>query len=139
MLPSTLNTNEVKNAAGTEVEFFRLSTQGRQVIYAQVGESPALEHRISVQHQETGSGITRRRRSVLRVDKTVISTVDSTTPVTCSSYVVSDTPVGALTAITEPTNVIAELMSLLASKGLSTTILYDGTGYGSEALLNGSL
>jgi hypothetical protein len=109
------------------------------VIYAQVGESPALEHRISVQHQETGSGITRRRRSVLRVDKTVIFTVDSTTPVTCSSYVVSDTPVGALTAITEPTNVIAELMSLLASKGLSTTILYDGTGYGSEALLNGSL
>jgi hypothetical protein len=39
----------------------------------------------------------------------------------------------------EANAVVAALVSFLASKGASTTILYDCTGYGAEALINGSL
>ena len=139
MLSNTLNTNEIKNAAGTEVEFSRLSTSARSTEFAQIGETPALPHRLTISHQEAGSGITKRRRSLVRFDKTVISTVDLVTPVTVSAYAVFDFPVGAMAAITEGTNVVAELMSFMASLGASTTILYDGTGNGANALLTGGL
>lgn len=139
MLSNTLNTNEIKNSAGTEVEFQRLSSSERSTEFAQIGESPALPHRLRVSHTETGSGVTKRRRSLVRFDKTVMSTVDTTLPVTVSAYVVLDIPVGALTALTEPTHVNAELMSFMASLGASTTILYDGTGNGSAAALAGGL
>jgi hypothetical protein len=139
MLSNTLNTNEVKNAAGTEVEFQSLGIVGRSHEYAQVGESPALPHRLKVSHQETGKGIKLVRRSAARIDKTIISTVDLATPVTISFYTVAVIPVGALAAITEATNVCAELNSFMASTGASTTILYDGTGNGSSVLLNGGI
>jgi hypothetical protein len=139
MLSNTLNTNEIKNAAGTEIEFSRLSTSARSTEFAQIAETPALPHRLSISHQETGVSAKKRRRSLVRFDKTVISTVDSITPVTISAYAVLDFPVGAMAAITEGTNVIAELMSFMASLGASTTILYDGTGNGANALLSGGL
>lgn len=139
MLSNTLNTNEVKNSAGTEVEFHRLSTNQRSTEFAQITESPATPHRLSIAHQEVGANSKRRRRSVVRIDKTVVSTVDSVTPVVVSAYVVLDTPVGALTAMTEPTNVLAEIMSFCASTGATSTILFDGTGNGAKALLEGSL
>lgn len=139
MLSNTLNTNEIKNAAGTEVEFSRLSTSARSTEFAQIAETPALPHRLTISHLESASGIKKRRRSLVRFDKTVISTVDAITPVTISAYAVLDFPVGAMAAITEGTNVIAELMSFMASLGASTTILYDGTGNGANALLSGGL
>lgn len=139
MLANTLNTNEVKNAAGTEVEFQSLGIEGRSHKYAAIGESPALPHRLTVSHQETGKGIRLVRRSVVRVDKTIVSTVDLVTPVTISFYVVAAIPIGALAAITEASNVNAELLSFCASLGASTTILYDGTGNGSTCLLNGGI
>jgi hypothetical protein len=139
MLSNTLVTNEVKNAAGTEVEFSRISTNGRETVFAQSGETPSLPHRLSIKHQESGSGMKLRRRSVVRVDKTVISGVDSVTPITVSAYIVLDAPIGAMSAITEATNVCAELVSFCASLGASTTILYDGTGNGVATLLSGGL
>lgn len=139
MLSNTLNTNEIKNAAGTEVEFQHLWNEGRSRTFAQIAESPSLQHRLKIQHLESGSGIKLRRRSVVRFDKTVISPVDDVTPVVISAYCVLDTPQGALEANTEPTNVLAELMSFMASLGANTTILYDGTGNGATSLLNGSL
>jgi hypothetical protein len=139
MLSNTLNTNEVKNAAGTEVEFSRLSTSDRKTVFSQIAETPSLPHRLSIGHIETGSGLTKRRRSVVRFDKTVISSVDSITPVTVSCYTVLDAPVGALTSSTEMANTCAELMSFLASLGASTTILYDCTGNGAKSLLEGGL
>jgi hypothetical protein len=139
MLSNTLNTNEVKNSAGTEQEFSRLSTLGRTTIFSVIGESPSLPHRISIAHAETGSGLKMRRRSVVRVDKTVISPVDDVTPVTISAYTVLDAPIGALETMAEPANVIANLISFCASLGATTTILYDGTGNGAAALLAGSL
>jgi hypothetical protein len=138
-LALTLNTNEIKNSAGTEVEFQRLASRDRSVEYAQITETPSLPHRLTVSHLEVGSGIKKRRRSLVRFDKTVMSGVDATLPVTISAYAVLDTPVGALTVNTEPTHVVAELMSFMASLGASTTILYDGTGNGATALLSGGL
>jgi len=139
MLSNTLNTNEIKNAAGTEVEFTRLSIGDRTTEFAQITETPSSPHRMTIPHTESGKGLGKRRRSLLRFDKTVISGVDSTTPVVVSAYVVLDTPVGALTTTAEEANVLAELMSFLASLGASTTILFDGTGNGANALISGGL
>jgi hypothetical protein len=139
MLSNTLNTNEIKNAAGTEQEFSRISSSARSTEFALLTEAPSLPHRLKVSHLETGSGINKRRRSVIRFDKTVISTVDLVTPVTVSAYTVLDAPVGGLAASTEMANVLANLMSFSASLGASTTILFDGTGNGAATLLSGGL
>lgn len=140
-LSNTLVTNEIKNAAGTEVEFQRLGDgpTPRSTVFAQIGESPALQHRLNISHSESGSGVRKRRRSLIRFDKTVVSTVDLVTPVTVSAYAVVDAPIGALAASTEMSNVLAELMSFMASLGASTTILYDCTGNGAKVLLEGGL
>lgn len=137
MLANTLNTNEVKNSAGTEVEFSRISTNGRSTEYAQIAETPNLPHRLKVQHQEIGSGATLRRRSNIRVDKTVAGV--STNPRKITASLTLDYPVGDLSSSAEAKNVVAELMSFLASLGASTTILYDCTGNGAVCLINGDL
>jgi hypothetical protein len=139
MLSNTLNTNEIKNSAGTEVEFSRLSTSDRQTVFQQVAETPSAPHRLTISHLESGTGMKKRRRSVVRFDKTVTSGVDSVTPITVSAYAVLDHPIGASTSNAEAANALAELMSFLASLGASTTILYDGTGNGAVSLLNGAL
>lgn len=139
MLSNTLNTNEIKNAAGTEVEFEHLKSVDRERIFKQITEAPSRPHRLTIKHQETGKGINLRRRSVIRIDKTVMSDVDTTLPVVPSAYVVLDAPVGALTTNTEMANVLAEIMSFFASSGANTTILYDCTGNGADVLLKGGL
>jgi len=139
MLSNTLNTNEIKNASAAEVEFQRLESNGRSTEFAQITEQPSLPHRLRVSHQESGVGIKARRRSVVRFDKTVMSGVDATLPVTVSAYAVIDIPVGAFTAITEASNVLAELMSFLSTTGAGTTVLFDCTGNGAATLLNGGL
>jgi hypothetical protein len=139
MLSNTLVTNEVKNAAGTEVEFSRISQGERVTIFAAVGETPSAPHRLSVKHTESGAGTDLRRRSLIRFDKTIAGQVDTTKPVVVSFYAVADIPVGNMTAFAEANNVCAELMSFLASLGLNTTILYDGSGSGAVTLINGTL
>lgn len=139
MLANSLVTNEIKNAAGTEVEFSRISQGERVTEFAQVGESPSYPHRMSVKHSETGTGTALRRRSLVRFDKAVAGQIDSTKPVTISAYAVVDLPIGNLSAYTEANNVVAELMSFCASLGASTTILYDCTGNGATTLVAGTL
>jgi len=139
MLSNTLNTNEVKNSAGTEVEFTRLSTSDRQTVFAQISETPSQPHRLVIAHQETGNAMKKRRRSVVRIDKTVISGVDSVTPITVSAYIVMDIPVGGMTTNAEAANAIAELLSFCATTGAGTTVLFDGSGNGANALLLGGL
>jgi len=139
MLSDSLNTNEVKDSAGTEVEMTRLSINDRETVFAKVGETPSLPLRLTIKHSENGSGLKKRRRSVVRVDKTTISGVDSETPITHSAYVVYDSPVGAMSSNAEGAHVLAHLTSFMASTGASTTILYDGTGNGSVVCLAGSL
>jgi len=137
MLPTTLNTNEVKDAAGAELEFQRLNTDMRQLEFGLIGEVPSNPHRLKVSHQEIGSGATKRRRSAVRVDLTVTGT--STLPRVISAYVVVDIPVGDIANYDNAKKVLANLMSFCASLGASTTILYDCTGNGASALINGSL
>lgn len=139
MLSNTLNTNEVKNAAGTEVEFTRLSIGDRETVYAQVNENPALPNRLAIKHSESGSGVNKRRRSVVRFDKSSTSAVDLATTVVTSAYLVVDLPVGHLTTSAEPAAVLAYIMSFVASLGASTTILYDGTGNGAACLIGGGI
>lgn len=81
----------------------------------------------------------KRRRSAVRVDKTIISSVDNVTPVTVSAYNVVDIPVGAMLTIAEAANVEAELMSFVSTTGAGTTVLFDGSGNGAKCLLNGDL
>jgi len=139
MLSNTLNTNEIKNAAGTEVEFGHQRNEGRTRVFQQLLETPSAPHRLTISHAESGSGLRLVRRSLVRFDKTVISSVDNITPVIVSAYSNLVYPIGALSVKTEATNVLAELMSFMASLGASTTILYDCSGNGADALINGTL
>jgi hypothetical protein len=141
-LPANLVTNEVKNSSGTEVEFARIGpspTNPNSLRFAFVSEAPAYPQRILFSHQEIGDGIKRRRRSLMRVDYSLLGMIDTTSIEKVSAQLVLDSPVGNLTSNATPTNVLAYLMSLLASQGANTTILYDGTGYGAAALLSGTL
>jgi len=137
MLNNTLNTNEVKNAAGTEVEFSRLGTEGRTTEFAQIAETPNAQHRLKISHQETGSGAALRRRSMVRFDKTVIGVSGQPRKVSC--YIVVDAPVGDLNSSTEIKNVIAENLSFCATTGAATTVLFDCTGNGASVLTDGGL
>lgn len=139
MLSNTLVTNEVKNAAGTEVEFSRLSIGVRSTEFSAVSETPSKPNRLNIQHSESGTGINRRRRSVVRFDKTDTGQVDTETTMKASAYIVLDSPIGNQTSNALPTDVLAQLMSFVASLGATTTILYDGTGNGSTALLTGGI
>ena len=69
MLSNALNTNEVKDASAAEVEFSRISTNGRQTIFAKVGETPNAPYRLTVSHQEVGTGADLRRRSVVQIGR----------------------------------------------------------------------
>lgn len=137
MFPTNLTTNEVKDSAGAEEEFLRLSQVDRKLVFAKNGEAPNAPHRLTISHSETGAGVAARRRSLLRIDKTVTGV--SGDPVVVSAYVVADIPIGDLAASTEPKKVLANLMSIFASTGANTTILFDCTGYGATALADGSL
>jgi len=143
MLPTNLNTNEVKDSAGAEQEFTRHSTLGTAVIFKDAAEAPNLQHRLTVSHKEIGDGSARRRRSVVRFDldvdtDTTVAT-DAVKPAKISAYTVVDIPVGALNDYTDVTSLVANLISFLATTGSGTTVLFDGTGHGSSALINGTL
>lgn len=139
MLSDSLNTNQVKDASGTEVEFSLKSRGIDKAEWKAVLEGPSLPHRIGIAHQEIGEGIKKRCRSRLGTTKTVMSTVDATLPVGIQVYTVVDAPIGALTATTEIANTIAEHISLLASTGADTTIKFDCSGNGAAVLLNRTL
>lgn len=139
MLSNLLNTNEVKDRTGTEVEFTRISTNGRETEFAKVGEVPSQPYRLYVKHTETGEGLRKRRRSTVMFRKTTIAEVDSVTPVTSGAYVVIDSPVGAMTTNNVLTDLIANLLSFVGTTGAASTVLFDGTGTGAKCLTNGDL
>lgn len=140
MIPDSLNTNQIKDASGAEVQFQSLGEAGpRTKIFAKIGEAPSLPQRLRIQHSETGSGLRTRRRSVARFDIASVSDVDGVSTVTSSAYVVLDLPVGARSTDAEFKKVLAYLMSFVASDGSDTTVKYAGTGTGAAALLSGGL
>lgn len=137
MLPANLTTNEVKNAAGTEEQFLRLRANERTVVFAKDGELPNLPHRLTISHTESGVGVNAVRRSLVRVDKTIAGVNGE--PVTISKYTVDVIPIGNIANYTEVTNVNANLLGFIATTGAATTVLFDGTGYGAAAAINGGL
>jgi hypothetical protein len=140
MLPNSLNTNEIKDAAGAEVEYQCIDgPTNRTREFAKVGESPYLEDRLIIGHVESGSGIKRRRRSRIRFDLDAVSGVDASVIDTSSAILILDAPVGTQTTNVQNAAVLARMMSFCASLGASTTILYDGTGNGAVVLLAGTL
>lgn len=139
MLSNTLNTNEIKNSAGTEQEFTRLSIGDRATEFAVISESPAYPHRLRISHTENGEGTARRRRSLVRFDKTVVGQVDATKVMKCSAQLVLDSPVGQLTTNALPLDVLANMQAFVSNTGGNTTIQFDGTGNGAVALVTGGL
>lgn len=140
-IPANLTNNEVKDRANASISFTRLSTgPGREVLFAKAGELPARPHRLSVKHAETGSGLTRRRRSVVRMDLTFTGHIDSTKTATVSAYIVLDIPTGNMTSMNEGADVLANLNQFLCTQGAAEVALrLNGTGFGAATLLNGDL
>jgi hypothetical protein len=137
MLATNLTTNEVKDSAGTEVEFNRIAALDRSVTFAKSGENPSQPYRLKVSHLETGASSARRRRSLVRFDVPVTGVDGKIENV--AAYTVVDAPVGNIAAVTSITTAVAHLISFLATTGAATTVLFDGTGSGSAALINGTL
>lgn len=136
MLPDILNTNEVKNAAGVEVEFARRLTEGSTTEFKQVAETPNLPHRVALKHSETGKGVKLVRRSVQQVVYTSIGVDGNPCSTVCNISMLI--PVGNLSSDAAPKACLAEAGSLCFTLG-TNTFLYDGTGNGAKALLNGDL
>jgi hypothetical protein len=76
---------------------------------------------------------------MLRFDKTNAGEVDVTTPQRNSSYCVVDRNIGNQTGDAEPKEVLANLMSMLATTGAASTVLFDCTGTGASNLLSGGI
>jgi len=138
MLPNTLNTNEIKNAAGTEVEFQHLDQIGRKRIFGLITEAPASPYRLTISHQESGSGTKKRRRSMVRFDKAGFGAYDPVS-INTAAYTVLDIPVGNVADSQFGKDVLANLMSFTATTGAATTVLFDCTGNGAAVLLSGGL
>jgi hypothetical protein len=115
MLANTLNTNEIKTTAGTGISFTRLSTGDRKTEFALVNEPAGLPHRLLISHQETSSGFNKRRRSVIRFDKTIAGQLDPSVGVKGSVYIVADLPVGNMSDNTLVNGLVANLESFVAS------------------------
>lgn len=139
MLPTHLTTNEVKDRSGTEVEFTRVvdPPAGKGILFTKSGGTPAYPCTINFRQEVTGAGLRLLRRSLVRVDKYFLSPIDNATVGVISQYNVSVVPVGLLGTFNDANDVNAHLISLMASRGASTTILFDGTGYGAEFCVQG--
>lgn len=139
MLSDLLNTNEIKNYSGTEVEFSRWTIGPTSTEFRAISANPSLTPILRIGHTESGKGIDRVRRSVVRFDYPAIGMVDTTKTCMSSAYCVGVVPIGQLTDINYPKMPLAMLMSFLATTGAATTVLFDGTGNGAKVILEGSL
>lgn len=139
MLASTLNTNEVKDRAGVEIEFQRLLSSDRSCEYGKITELPGYPFRLVVSHVEIGSGTSRKRRSLVRFEKTSAGAIDTTVSAKTLAYVVCEIPIGNAATYDDAKDVLAALMSFLATTGAATTVLFDCSGNGAKALIEGSV
>jgi hypothetical protein len=106
MLSDTLVTNEVKVAAGTEIEFQRISSSERSTEFALIGELPGTPHRLLISHQEVGTGAQKRRRSRIGFELTKLG-ADGLAYVKHNAYIVLDTPVGNIATYDDSKTVVA--------------------------------
>lgn len=132
-----LLTNEVKDRAGVEVEFEHQSSEGRTHIFQKKGMSPSCPTTLKIAHQVNGSGQSAVRRSNTRVD--VGFTGKSGKPCMCSAYKVLVVPEGELDDLNVVKDASAMLDSFCCTTGAATTVLFDGSGNGDSALINGTI
>lgn len=136
MLPTVLNTNQVKSSAGVEVEFQQVDNQGRQVVYAKIGEAPNAEERILVSHQTTGSGAREVRRSM------AASTFEEAgldgSIVQWKAHLVLTAPQGNIANYNGAKEVLARLGSFVFLTGADNTFVFNGSGTGADSLINGT-
>lgn len=136
-LTNTLNTNEVKDRAGVEVEYTMFENVGRTKRFKKVSEAPNLQDRLSIRHEEIGTGVDTRRRSNVRFDLQVVGTSGKTR--TCTAHLTTDFPIGDIGDYNTPKDVLARLLSFESTTGAGTTVLFDGSGTGAQIHLNGEL
>jgi hypothetical protein len=137
MLPLNLTTNEVKNSAGTEVEFDRQEANGRLVKYTKKGAPPNLDNTISVSHTVLGTGVDERRRTAILgyLEVTGASGVKRIIRVN-HTY---DIPIGDIANYTDVITLDAQVGSFTYLDGTGTTFLFAGTGVGASAAVNGTV
>lgn len=136
-LLSSLTSNEVKNASGVEVEFTGYGAVGRSKEYQSTTELPAYPHRIRLDHQTSGVGVNKIRRSRLGVYLETSGAVDITKKAIVRADCVVTFPEGNQSTTDVLKLVLANLISLLASTGADTVVKFDCTGNGADALLKG--
>lgn len=137
MLPTSLLTNEVKDRAGTEVEFEHRKLEGREHIYIRKGGSPSLPTFLKVGHQETGTGSGAMQRSRVGIDMDVVGKSGKTCKI--SVYKTWVIPTGELDDLDDVKDASAMLDSFNCTTGAATAVLFDGTGNGNSAGINATL
>lgn len=139
MLAESLNTNQIKNAAGTEKEFFKIGPLGDSGSkYQLIPQDITEPHVMNVRHAIEGTGVGRKRKSVIRFEKSTAGLVDATKQATCWAQVTTSVDIGNLENLDNLKEVLANLMSFLATTGAGTTVLFDCTGTGAVSILEGS-
>lgn len=136
-LPTDLLTNEVKDRAGAEVEFEHLSLDGREHLYKKKGAAPNQPVILRIAHQVNGTGIEAVRRSVVRVDATL--TGASGKPRNMFVQKTWSIPEGDLADLNLAKDLSAMIDSFCATTGAATTVLFDGSGSGDSAGINGTV
>lgn len=137
-ISTALVTNEVKNSSATEVEFQSVENTGKMRVYAKIGEQPALETRLTVKHQEVGSGIKRKRESVAIITLNVVSDVDPALIVPVQAHVKLVHPIGALLTSTPAKDALAMVGTFVFTTD-GATFNHAGGGTGASALLSGGI
>jgi hypothetical protein len=139
-LASTLVTNEIKNAAGLEVEFQKQKQGDWWSEFHYSAENPALPYLMKISHQEIGSGSTKRRRSNITFKMVNTGGLDATKQKTDSVSFTIDRMIGNENdAGAVVKNLVANMLSFCGTTGAATTVLFDCTGTGASNLLSGGI
>jgi hypothetical protein len=137
-LPTNLNTNEVRNASGTEQEFLFHKDGDNSREWRKSGGSPSLIESLLVQHEEVGKLANLQRRSNFKTKLTFLSETDS---VTMKDIVISTTvlvPSGHLSSMTKVILAAAYHGSALSGNGTVNVLTYDGSGTLFNSLIYGT-
>lgn len=142
MLPDNLDTNQVRNRLGAEVEFVYQDGAGGQFrVYKRKNGAPNLIETITVQHRTVGKGTERVRQSNISIVKEVVSDTDPTKRAIIRQSKSFWVPEGHLADLDDVKDVDAYMNTFCAqtSAGTSGVLVMDGTGLGAEALINGTI
>jgi hypothetical protein len=106
---------------GSAESFQRISVDGRKALYNVAARTPGNECVLTIGHTDVGSGISRRTRTLVRIDDNIVLS-DTVTPGVNSIQLVIDRPVSqaADTAVLEA---LAKLVNYLDTAGVGQAII----------------